>query len=621
MTSLTSRRALLGVLATLFMYSLIWSHEVSAAEWRVALEVSNGACVHDTILFGVHPNATPGIDPALGEVGLPPWPPSSLFDVRFLVPASEGARLDLRDTTHTERFHTIKWQVGQGGYPVTVRWDIASLPYAALRISDGYGGVFIPPINMFEVDSLQVPPAMSYITQLTVDVMPGAKPNASPCVDAIPGATVFVGQQFPEYYLDDYVSDPDTPDGSIQWFVTGNQALIFEIDQDRILRIRSPRGWHGNETVTFTARDSELHTGQTTATFSVIRGGLPAWTVPISVRNGAQESRTVHFGIHPDGSDAIDPALGEVALPPWPPSSAFDARFLLPDALTWSVRDIRKSAPDSISYHLNWQAGAGGYPVTVSWPPSLPLGEFTIQDEMGGVFIPPTSMADTTEINISETFITGLLISARAVVDTTPPVGPEWLVATDSIPGVSVSLTWPECTEQHFAYYEILYDTVDFYTEANFVWDWTEDSALMNIATTSTTVLLPSTVDKYRFRIRAWDTFGNVGQVSNLTTTAVPGSQPNNPSPPPRLRAWPNPFHDKIVIWFSVPGARDAIVSVHDVAGRQVARFTTRLSSGLSGQVLWDGRDETGSVVASGIYLFRLEAPGYSETRKIVLVR
>jgi hypothetical protein len=616
-------RALLAALLILLAHLSVGVNDTSAAEWQVTLDVSNGGGDGDTVVFGVHPDATPGIDPALGEVGLPPWPPSSLFEVRFMLPATEGVRLDLRDSTHTERFHTIKWQAGDGGYPVTVRWSILSLPYASLQISDGYGGVFIPPMNMFEVDSLVVPPEMSYITQLTVTVVPGVKPNAGPRIDPIPRATIFVGQQFPEYSLDDYVFDPDTPDESIQWFVTDNQAIVFEIDEDRVLRVRPPQGWEGSETVTFTARDPELHTEQTTATFSVVPGGRPVWTFPFSLRNGASEDRAVDLGIHPDGSDAIDPPLGEVALPPWPPSTAFDARFLLPDGFTWSVLDIRESVPGSIVYHLKWQAGNGGYPVTIQWPSVLPLGDFTIQDDMGGVFIPPTNMVDTTDLVIppAQSFITGLIVSSEAVVDTTPPLGPEYLLCTGYTLGFSASLEWLECIEEHFAYYEVLYDTAYFDTNSQFVWDWTEDAALMQIGTTSTTVNLPLPVDRYRFRVRAWDTFGNVSPVSEpIVVTGVSQDQPRLPAL--LLKAWPNPFRDAVAIWYSVPNAdRDATLSIYDVAGRLVRRINMPLEDRASGVARWNGRASDGSRVPSGVYFCRLETNRGSASRKIVLVR
>jgi hypothetical protein len=37
--------------------------------------------------------------------------------------------------------------------------------------------------------------------------------------------------------------------------------------------------------------------------------------------------------------------------------------------------------------------------------------------------------------------------------------------------------------------------------------------------------------------------------------------------------------------------------------------------------VTWDGRDESGTAVSAGVYLYRLTAPGWSQTRKLSLVK
>lgn len=158
-------RSLFRALAAVFLVGLttlaLAPDECRADIWQVPLEVENGAAERDTIVFGIHPDGTAGIDPALGEVGLPPWPPGSLYELRLMVEGCEGLKIDIRDTTHTRRLHTVKWQAGAGGYPVVIRWDRYSLPYASMYISDAYGGIFIPPINMYEADSLLVPPAWS----------------------------------------------------------------------------------------------------------------------------------------------------------------------------------------------------------------------------------------------------------------------------------------------------------------------------------------------------------------------------------------------------------------------------------------------------------------------------
>lgn len=88
----------------------------------------------DTVVIGLHPQATYGIDAALGEEELPPMPPSGVFDLRSVgltghtttTPEGmgEGLALDLRTYTGPSQRDTfrIRFQAGDGGYPITVTW-------------------------------------------------------------------------------------------------------------------------------------------------------------------------------------------------------------------------------------------------------------------------------------------------------------------------------------------------------------------------------------------------------------------------------------------------------------------------------------------------------------------
>jgi hypothetical protein len=625
-------RSLLQTLPALLLIGLtalvLVPDRCGADIWQVPLEVENGAAERDTIYFGIHPDGTSGIDPALGEVGLPPWPPGSLYELRFMVEGCEGLKIDVRDTTHTRRVHTMKWQAGSGGYPVTIRWDRYSLPYASMFISDAYGGIFIPPTNMYEADSIRVPPLWSFITEMTLEVTPGVSPGAIPVMDDVPDAEVFQGQQFPEYHLDDYVFDFDTPDSLLDWFVTDNESpLVFDVDADRVLTITAPAGWTGVEEVTLIVRDPELHTDETYVTFTVLTAGLPAWSMPVTVENGAAELRGAHFGVHPDASDGIDPALGEVSLPPWPPSDVFDIRFQLPDEVTWSIRDIRLSSPDSITYYLAWQAGAGGYPVRVSWDPDLlPVGTFVLSDDKGGVFVDSLDMADTSEVVFSpaQSIVTGVVINAVVVVDTVPPVGPLTLTLVDWLDGAWATLAWTSCTEDHFAYYEVLWDTVYFDSLADYVWDWTEDPALSSIGTTTTTVTLPMMADDYCFRVRAWDTFGNAGLLSNLVSTDLAGVGNNVPGLEERcltLDVRPNPFSNQGMISFVFPEATEGAIAIYSVAGRCVVELPVQPAGANRDRMTWDACDAHGRKLSPGVYFCRLQTGQAEVTRKFIVLR
>ncbi len=101
--------------------------------FKVPLTVSNaGNANTKDIYFGGHRNATYCIDAELGEAELPPFPPSGVFEVRFVDSRTgdakcmgEGMELDLREWSTTAAIKdtiVVKFQPGDPGYPVTFSW-------------------------------------------------------------------------------------------------------------------------------------------------------------------------------------------------------------------------------------------------------------------------------------------------------------------------------------------------------------------------------------------------------------------------------------------------------------------------------------------------------------------
>jgi hypothetical protein len=84
---------------------------------------------------------------------------------------------------------------------------------------------------------------------------------------------------------------------------------------------------------------------------------------------------------------------------------------------------------------------------------------------------------------------------------------------------------------------------------------------------------------------------------------------------------FPNPFNSETVILFALPERGEVELAVYNLAGQQVAKLVEGAREAGSYAVRWDGRDECGRELASGIYLYRLRAGKRMETRKLVLVR
>jgi hypothetical protein len=90
------------------------------------------------------------------------------------------------------------------------------------------------------------------------------------------------------------------------------------------------------------------------------------------------------------------------------------------------------------------------------------------------------------------------------------------------------------------------------------------------------------------------------------------------------LRAcYPNPFNPKTTIAYSIAERGLVTLRIYTVSGQLVKTLVNSSQaprvSGYS--VEWDGRNDNGAAVASGVYLYRLSARDFCETKKIVLLR
>jgi len=88
-----------------------------------------------------------------------------------------------------------------------------------------------------------------------------------------------------------------------------------------------------------------------------------------------------------------------------------------------------------------------------------------------------------------------------------------------------------------------------------------------------------------------------------------------------RLCAYPNPFNPSVRIAFVNPSRGAVSATVHDVAGHRVATLAARVMEAGAHELQWDGRNESGESVGSGVYFVRLHAGAFSAKAKLVLVR
>jgi hypothetical protein len=115
-----------------------------------------------------------------------------------------------------------------------------------------------------------------------------------------------------------------------------------------------------------------------------------------------------------------------------------------------------------------------------------------------------------------------------------------------------------------------------------------------------------------------WTSNGDRVMVSALTSSNSSGTLPDGFS---LEQNYPNPFNPTTTISFSVPVNTRARIEIYNVLGALIAvPFDDAVQAG-DHQIVWDGRNQNGEAVASGVYLYKLVSDRYSEARKMMLLK
>lgn len=85
---------------------------------------------------------------------------------------------------------------------------------------------------------------------------------------------------------------------------------------------------------------------------------------------------------------------------------------------------------------------------------------------------------------------------------------------------------------------------------------------------------------------------------------------------------YPNPFNPTTRIKFSVPETNKVSIAIYDITGQKVRTLVNgeNRAAGIY-EMEWDGRNDTGIKVSSGIYLYRMTAGSFVQTRRMMLLK
>lgn len=109
--------------------------------------------------------------------------------------------------------------------------------------------------------------------------------------------------------------------------------------------------------------------------------------------------------------------------------------------------------------------------------------------------------------------------------------------------------------------------------------------------------------------------------IEGRSLTSVGERQEEQPASFSLSQNYPNPFNPETTIEYQLPRAGQVKVVIYNLAGQLVRTLLDAQHAAGKFQTHWDGKDELGNQVASGVYLYQLQAGSFQATQKMILMR
>lgn len=114
------------------------------------------------------------------------------------------------------------------------------------------------------------------------------------------------------------------------------------------------------------------------------------------------------------------------------------------------------------------------------------------------------------------------------------------------------------------------------------------------------------------YMVRAYVSFEHTGvkEIVELTPTSYQLEQ-----------NYPNPFNPSTTFNYSITEDTDVTINIFDIMGRKIKTLVDENQTSGTYQVTWDGKNDQGVSVSSGIYFYRIKAGDFVQTRKMSLLK
>jgi len=99
------------------------------------------------------------------------------------------------------------------------------------------------------------------------------------------------------------------------------------------------------------------------------------------------------------------------------------------------------------------------------------------------------------------------------------------------------------------------------------------------------------------------------------------GSDDATPSSFYLFQNYPNPFNPRTLIEYQLPKRSNVEVAIYNIQGKRIRTLVVREQVAGFYRVIWNGKDENGCLVPSGIYIYRIVTSDFIMTRRMLLIR
>ena len=107
----------------------------------------------------------------------------------------------------------------------------------------------------------------------------------------------------------------------------------------------------------------------------------------------------------------------------------------------------------------------------------------------------------------------------------------------------------------------------------------------------------------------------------NVILLKNPTTDPQVPTKYSLDQNFPNPFNPSTTIMYSLKNPGQVTLYIYNVLGQNVRTLVDEYQAAGDYETVWDGHDNTGDVVASGLYFYRIKSGDFSDIKKMVLMK